>query len=66
MDTAIEGVVIFSALLVAFGVLAVFGGIVEYFLNLRELRRRNSRRREILPEPNPRSVIRRRGWNVPL
>jgi hypothetical protein len=66
MTTAIEGVVIFAALLVAFGVLAVFGGIVEYLLNLRELRRRNSHRREILPEPNPRSVIRRRGWNVPL
>lgn len=66
MTTAIEGVVIFSALLVAFGVLAVFGGIVEHLLTLRELRRRNNRRRELLPEPNPRAVIRRRGWNVPL
>jgi hypothetical protein len=66
MDTAIEGIVAFSAICVVFGALAVFGGIVEYFLNLIELRRRNRRRRQILPEPNTRSVIRRRGWNVPL
>jgi hypothetical protein len=66
MTTVIEGVLIFSALLVAFGIVATFGAIVERFLNFREMRRRNRRRREILPEPNTRAVIRRRGWNVPL
>jgi len=65
MDTAIEGIVAFSAICIVFGILAAFGGAVEYFLNLRDLRRRARRRREILPEPNIRSVVRRR-WNVPL
>jgi hypothetical protein len=66
MGTAIEGIVAFSAIFIVFGILAAFGGAIEYLLNLRELRRRNRRRREILPEPNTRSVVRRRGWNVPL
>jgi hypothetical protein len=52
--------------LVAFGVLAVFGGIVEYFLNLIDTRRRNRRRRELLPGPNVRSQRRGRQWQVPL
>jgi hypothetical protein len=66
MDTVIEGIVAFSAIFVVFGILAAVGGAIEYILNLRELRRRNSRRRELLPDPNPRSIVRRRGWNVPL
>jgi hypothetical protein len=66
MDTAIDGIIAFSAILVAFGVFAVFGGIVEYLLNLIETRRRNRRRRELLPGPNVRSQRRGRQWQVPL
>lgn len=66
MNTAIEGVVLFSALLVAFGFLAAFGGIFEFLLNLIEQRRRTRRRRELLPDPHPRSIVRRRGWQVPF
>lgn len=67
MDTVVEGIALFAALLVAFGVVAAFGGVVEYFLHLRDVHRRNRRhRREVLPDPHPRTVVRRRGWNVPL
>lgn len=64
METAFEGIVVFSALLVAFGILATVGGIVEFFANLLEHRRHS--RRDLLPPPNVRSQRRARQWRVPL
>lgn len=66
MDTAIDGILLVSAVFTAFGVLAIFAAIFEYVLDLIALRRRNRRSRERLPDPNPRTVVRRAGWNVPL
>lgn len=66
METAIEGIAVFAALLVGFGIVATLGGIVEFILNLIDTRRRNHRRRELLPPPNVRSQRRGRTWRVPL
>jgi len=61
-DTLFAGAVVFVALL--FG-LAVLCGIAELIERFIDYRRRNDQR-ELLPPPNCRAVVRRRGWNVPL
>lgn len=62
MSALLDGVLAFFAIFAAFGALVAVYGICEvgYFYW------RRSRGPDVLPEPNCRAVIRRRGWKVPF
>lgn len=62
-DVAFESALLFVSLLIGFAVLSTLGAIFEFVLRLYE--RSRSDYREVLPPPNPRTIVRRR-WNVPL
>lgn len=62
MSAFLDGVMLFAALLVAFGAFAVAYWVFEILAWQIEKRRR---RREVLPNPEWRARVHRR-WNVPL
>jgi hypothetical protein len=62
MSAALDIVATFAVFLIACGLLGALYWLFEVIAWRLEKRRRA---REVLPEPNPRTVIRRR-WNVPL
>lgn len=63
-DQFFDGFLIFVLLLVGFALLSMVGALVEFLMSMRERTRED--KRELLPEPDTRTVVRRRGWNVPL
>lgn len=63
MTLFLDGLAAFATILVAFGILAGLYAAFEFVLRLLERRRIE---RELLPPPNPRAVVRRRGWQVPF
>jgi|LauGreDrversion4_2_1035121.scaffolds.fasta_scaffold17508_7 hypothetical protein len=63
-DFAFQSALLFVWLLIGFALLATLGAIFEFVLQLYERSRTDDR--EVLPPPNPRTIVRRRGWNVPL
>jgi hypothetical protein len=62
MNAALDIVATFAVFLIGFGAL---GGLYWLFEVVAWQIEKRRRAREVLPEPNPRTVIRRR-WNVPL
>lgn len=62
MSAFLDGVMLFAALLVAFGAFAAAYWVFEILAWQIEKRRR---RREVLPNPEWRARVHRR-WNVPL
>lgn len=63
-DFAFESALLFVWLLIGFALVSSLGAAFEWLCGMYQRSRRN--RRELLPPPNTRTVVRRRGWNVPL
>lgn len=62
MSAFVDGIALLAVLLIAFGAFAALYWVFEVIAWQIEKRRR---KREVLPEPNPRTVVRRR-WQAPL
>lgn len=63
-DLAFEGLAVFVLLLVGFAILSMIGAAIEYAIARYQHSKRD--RRQLLPHPNTRTVVRRRGWQVPM
>jgi len=63
-DVAFEGFLLFVWLLIGFALLSSLGAAAEWLYAIYQRHRRD--RREVLPDPHPRTVVRRRGWQVPM
>jgi hypothetical protein len=63
-DVFFEGLLTFVLLLVGFAVLSSVAALGEWYMSTRQ--RRRQAERELLPEPDTRTVVRRRGWQVPM
>lgn len=63
-DLAFDGLAVFVLLLIGFAILSMIAAALEYAIS----RYRHTRpdQRELLPEPNTRTVVRRRGYQVPM
>jgi hypothetical protein len=63
MSALLTGIGLFAALLVGFGIFAFAYAVFELAY---QAWRRARRQPELLPDPEPRAIVRRRGWQVPM
>jgi hypothetical protein len=63
-DPIFDGLLMFVLLLVGFALVSSIAALIEWFISVRERNRIDDR--ELLPEPDTRTVVRRRGWQVPM